>query len=137
MGNQLKRVHDESRKKLAVVEKQRVRMQETSRADLSQANQAVAQLQQHVKSLENDVARVNALLNESESNNNWVRQELGSQDRDTVVVLRQLEEDVRKTTHSLELAHREDSSLTQQIEFLKQRKDYDLGSPSSPIVRRT
>merc|ERR1712048_7194 len=145
-ANRLKRVHDESRNKLAVVEKQRVRMQETSRADLSQANQVVAQLQQHVKTLENDVARVNALLTESEANNSWVRQELGSQDRDAAVVLRQLEEDIRTATYSLDLAHREETSLAQQIDSLKQRNDQerqhlqrqfdDFNAASSPVVRR-
>merc|ERR1712151_553763 len=125
MGNQLKRVHDESRNKLAVVEKQRVRMQETSRADLSQANHVVAQLQQHVKTLENDVARVNALLSESEANNSWVRQELGSQDRDAAVVLRQLEDDIRTATYSMDLAHREETSLAQQLDSAKQRHDQE------------
>jgi hypothetical protein len=74
-SEQLKHVHDESRKKLAGASREHQRIQETSRSEVSQMNQMIVAQQHQLKVLEHDHARIQSLLSESESNTHIVRQE--------------------------------------------------------------
>merc|ERR1712113_498933 len=107
---------DESRSKLAGVELERTRLQETSRWDISRESQIVAEQQRRVETLERDLARVNALLTESEQNLVWMRGEIDYDGRNGVLALRQLENEVRATTTTLELARRDEAMIGQQAE---------------------
>mmetsp|Transcript_81155 Transcript_81155/g.225856 ORF Transcript_81155/g.225856 Transcript_81155/m.225856 type:complete len:854 (+) Transcript_81155:95-2656(+) len=125
VAQELRRVHDDSRSKLAGVERERTRIQEISRADIGQASQLVSQHQHQARIFEHDLARVHTLLAESESNLSWVRQEQQSQEREAMVALRQLEEDVRAVSSAVEVARREEAQLTVQIESLRQRGEQE------------
>lgn len=141
----LKRVHDESRTKLANVERDRARIHEASRADIQHGSQIVAQQQARIKALEHDLARIQSLQAESESNAHWVRQEQGHLESETGLSLRGLEEDVRQVHSTLDLAKRDEAALSQQIEAQRQRNEQErlnlrrqleLASPSSPSATR-
>jgi hypothetical protein len=122
-ADSLKRLHDESRSKLAGAERERSRIEELCRMDMSQANQTIAQLQRRAEVLERDVIRVRALLAESESNLAWVRQEHGHEEREASLAGRKLEDEVRTLAGTLELSRRDDVSLTQQMETQRKRTD--------------
>jgi len=123
--DQLRRVADDSRAKLAGVEKERARLQESSTENITQGKQVVSQLQAHVKALEHDLNRVHALCAESEANSAWIRQEQQNLERDASRDTRSFEEEVRAIGTSLEIAKRDEAALTQQTQVHKQRNEQD------------
>merc|ERR1711920_523712 len=120
-----KRMNDESRSKLAGAELERVRLQETSRYDITRGSQVVAQQQRRIETLERDVARVKTLLIESEQNLNWMRGEIDYDGHDGVLALQQLEDEVRATTTTLELARRDEAVISQQAETQRLRNEQE------------
>merc|ERR1719379_3013424 len=91
--------------------------------DLSQASQAVVQLQRKSDNLERDLSRVLALLAESELNLTWVRQEMAREEREAALVTRQMADDVRTLDGTIEVARRDEVSMKQQVESQRNRAD--------------
>jgi len=122
-GETLRRMHDESRSKVAGAERERLRLEEICRSDIGQAGQAYAQWHRKQEVLERDLTRVHALFAESESNLTWVLQERDHEDRETGLSARLIEDEVRTLTAALELAQRDEKTLTQQIDAQRQRNE--------------
>jgi len=134
----LRRVQEESRTKLGVAERERVRVEETCRAETAGASESVAQQQKYTDALEQDLNRLRYLTTESESNLGWVRQEHDREDRESKLMLRELENGLRIVVDGLDKAMREDIALTRQIEETEKRHGEEMGrlAKELEVVRR-
>merc|ERR1719223_2033642 len=112
----LRSAQGESRSKLEGVERDRSQVEEQCRVEISQATQAVQQLQRKADGLESDVGRLRALLAESEANLATVRQESDRAVRESSLQVRHCEDEVRTLSGSLEIARREEASLNRLID---------------------
>jgi len=121
----LRRMQEESRSKLGAAERERVRIEETCRADNVGASESVLQQQKYADSLEHDLHRLRYLLTESEANYAWVKQELDREERETGLNLRQLQNDSQTTAAELEKAVKSDSALTRQLEDISTRNQQE------------
>lgn len=121
----LRRMHDESRDKLAGAERECARLEHSSRLDIAQAAQLLGQQQKRAESLEHDVGRMRALLHESEANLSWIRQEREHEEREAAVNVRHLEDEVNATNTALSSARRDDAALSQQLDMQRQRNEQD------------
>jgi len=121
----LRRLQEESRSKLGAAERERVRIEETCRADTVGASESVIQQQKYVDSLEHDLHRLRYLLTESEANMAWVKQEHDREEREAGLTLRQLQNESQTTAAELEKAMKSDTSLARQLEDISQRKQQE------------
>ncbi|CAE8707310.1 unnamed protein product [Polarella glacialis] len=121
----VRHARDENRQKLEGVERERSRVDDLCRGDTVQGTEYVGQQQQHVDRLEKDLARVRALLGESESNLGFLRQEALLEDRDGGRQLRDLGEEVHEASAALERGRREDAALVKQTEAQRFRTDQE------------
>jgi hypothetical protein len=121
----MRRTEDDSKIKLDAAEHNRVRTEETRKADLAEAGGAVADQQRWCNTLEQDLNHVRNQLAESEANLDWLREEFERDEHDKSVTLRQLGDDARSTEAALERAIREDATLGRQLEEAMQRQSQE------------
>mmetsp|Transcript_134918 Transcript_134918/g.248028 ORF Transcript_134918/g.248028 Transcript_134918/m.248028 type:complete len:881 (-) Transcript_134918:106-2748(-) len=125
LSNQIRRVHDESRNKLAGAERQRAVIEETCRTEIQKESQAIMMWQRKIELLERELTRARNMLAESESNHSWVMQERNQEERESVLRTRQVEDDVRMLASQLDAARRDDTSLSQQVAQQTNRNEQD------------
>mmetsp|Transcript_27199 Transcript_27199/g.63322 ORF Transcript_27199/g.63322 Transcript_27199/m.63322 type:complete len:873 (-) Transcript_27199:111-2729(-) len=113
---ELRQLHDDSYTKLAGAERERAKMEDDYRKDVQSCWQASQQMQRRCETLERDLARVKVLLQESESNHDWVRKESERAAAEVHGSLRSVEAEVRQATESVEAARQEESAIAQQLE---------------------
>jgi len=121
----LRRAQDETRSKLGFAEHSRVRAEESCRASVEEAGEDAAQKLKQCDALEHDLSRIKYLLNESEANLAWVRQELEREDCEGSSRLHQLTEEVATARAALEKAVSEEVALGRQLEETVQRNDQE------------
>jgi len=112
----LRRVQEESRSKLGSATAERVRIEETCRAETAGFTESVAQQQKYTDALEHDLHRLRYLLTESDANLSWVRQELEREEREAGLTLRMLQNETQGSTSDLEKATKGEGSMVRQIE---------------------
>eukprot|EP00931_Biecheleriopsis_adriatica_P056860 TRINITY_DN33726_c0_g1_i1.p1 TRINITY_DN33726_c0_g1~~TRINITY_DN33726_c0_g1_i1.p1 ORF type:complete len:858 (+),score=249.12 TRINITY_DN33726_c0_g1_i1:61-2634(+) len=125
VSSAVRHVRDENRQRLEGAERERMKIEEARRAELSQGNEYIAQQQRHAEDLERDVGRVRALMLESESNLSFIRQECLQEEREAARLQRELEEELHELESHLERARREEASLVKQTEVQRFRSDQE------------
>jgi len=119
----LRLCQEENRTRLGAAERERARIEESRRQDISDANATVTQRQNRLEVLERDLSKTRDLLRQSEGNKLWVRQETEREEREGSIVHLHFQDEVRLANNALENASREDRLITQQIEVLGQRNE--------------
>eukprot|EP00747_Dinoflagellata_sp_TGD_P211678 gnl/TRDRNA2_/TRDRNA2_84887_c0_seq1.p1 gnl/TRDRNA2_/TRDRNA2_84887_c0~~gnl/TRDRNA2_/TRDRNA2_84887_c0_seq1.p1 ORF type:complete len:866 (-),score=231.75 gnl/TRDRNA2_/TRDRNA2_84887_c0_seq1:223-2820(-) len=117
----LRRVHDDSRSKLAGAERERARIEATCRTGLTEMHEVVREQQRHMENLERDLAKIRDLLTRSELDLAGLRQDRDRMDRDLVIGNRYLQDEVRNLANTLDVARRDDVSLATQLEAQQHR----------------
>merc|ERR1719161_2883210 len=95
-------MQDESRSKLEVVGREKMRLEETCKVEMAAKRGAVNQVEKQSEVLVHDLSRVRSLLQESEANLVWVQQEFDREEREAAIILRQRSEDARAVQGMLE-----------------------------------
>jgi len=113
---------EESRTKLGAAEREKIRVEETAKSDLTQLSEDIVQRQRRSEALDRDINRLRYLMSESEANLTWVRQEFEREDRETGLAAKHLSEDVRANVTAVEKAIREEF-LGELIPLCDKKKD--------------
>jgi len=135
----LRRVQEDSRSKLSAAERERVRIEETCRADTCGASENLIQQQKYADSLEHDLHRLRYLLTESEANLAWVRQELDREEREAELNLRAVQSDSQGTAAELEKAAKSEAALARQLEETARRNQAEQARLTKEVeeIRRS
>lgn len=129
--NIMRSVQEDSMSKLGSAEREKTRVEERCKQQLSDTNEMVAVQQRRVEALECDLVRVRGLLSESEGNLMRIRQKFDREDQEMARTLKQLSDDVCNTQWSFEKAVQEEANLSRYIEELVWKSKQDQQSFTS------
>lgn len=134
--NIMRSVQEDSMSKLGSAEREKTRVEERCKQQLSDTNEMVAVQQRRVEALECDLVRVRGLLSESEGNLMRIRQKFDREDQEMARTLKQLSDDVCNTQWSFEKAVQEEANLSRYIEELvwKSKQDQQSFTPGMKDV---
>lgn len=119
----LRQHKDEGESKIALLEREKARMEESYRVDLTQTQKAILQQQQHLDMLEKDLGRVRHLLQESQSNLAWIRQEKEREEQESAAVRVHLDDEVKILSTSVHAAASTEATLGSHAGAAKTLKD--------------
>lgn len=117
----LRKAQEDTRTKLTGAEREKQRVEDASRGDITAASEGLSLLHRRIEGLEADLNRMRALLSDSEANHDWVQQEFVREDRDAPAALHKLGDEVRHAVLALEQLHHEHDSLLQQVNAMHAR----------------
>jgi len=110
----LRRLQSEQAARVAAAEQDRARSEELCRQAVGESMRRVAQMQEQEQ--EQDVVRVQYILDESSSNLNWLQKERDREDRELSGVELRTAQEVNNTGDMLEAARRNEASISQQLD---------------------
>eukprot|EP00929_Paragymnodinium_shiwhaense_P118542 TRINITY_DN90463_c0_g1_i1.p1 TRINITY_DN90463_c0_g1~~TRINITY_DN90463_c0_g1_i1.p1 ORF type:complete len:1002 (+),score=294.33 TRINITY_DN90463_c0_g1_i1:41-3046(+) len=115
-SSELRRTQEEGRSRLEAIAAEKSRVEGSYKSELANKIGVATQQQKRCETLEFDVNRLRHLLQESEANSSWVRQELEREDREGSIGMRQLEDELWSVQTQLDKAVRDEAALTRQLE---------------------
>eukprot|EP00403_Amphidinium_massartii_P008589 CAMPEP_0178412192 /NCGR_PEP_ID=MMETSP0689_2-20121128/21885_1 /TAXON_ID=160604 /ORGANISM="Amphidinium massartii, Strain CS-259" /LENGTH=908 /DNA_ID=CAMNT_0020033425 /DNA_START=1 /DNA_END=2727 /DNA_ORIENTATION=- len=116
---------DESRTKIDLAQREKARMEQSCQSEVGAAREEVLRHRRRAEALESDLSRMSSLLQESEANSDWVRQELDRADHEAEATAQLLGNDMRSALTELERAAAEEQRISQQVEAQCVRNEQD------------
>eukprot|EP00747_Dinoflagellata_sp_TGD_P021983 gnl/TRDRNA2_/TRDRNA2_128831_c0_seq2.p1 gnl/TRDRNA2_/TRDRNA2_128831_c0~~gnl/TRDRNA2_/TRDRNA2_128831_c0_seq2.p1 ORF type:complete len:1008 (+),score=235.61 gnl/TRDRNA2_/TRDRNA2_128831_c0_seq2:223-3024(+) len=108
----LRQVQEETVSKVNALDREK----EICSSELTDSLKKLAETQARLEASEEDCNRIRYLLNESQSNISWVKQEKERSQDEGLAIKAQLQEEVKQVSGALESAMRNEVGLTQQLE---------------------